>query len=153
MTPYEKKRELIFSVGATAFSALLLARCFSYPAESSGFPKFLCGLMLLFSVILLHKTMRAPTEEDEIGDAGKRAGFRRNVGTALAVIGGTVAYVLAIMYIGYFVGTTVFFLGAMVVFGKNKFVPSLLASSGFMVVMYALFVWFLGMRLPEGILV
>jgi hypothetical protein len=40
----------------------------------------------------------------------------------------------------------------MLVYGKNKLLPSLLSLAGFVAVMYSLFVWFLGMRLPEGLL-
>jgi len=153
MTPYEKKRDCIFALVATAISTLGLVQAFTYPPESSNFPKFLLWLMLLFSVLLLIKNIRtAAVSVDAASAAASRAGLYDSLKTAAFVICGTAVYALAIRYIGYFVGTAAFFLYVMLVYGKNKLLPSLLSLAGFVAVMYSLFVWFLGMRLPEGLL-
>lgn len=152
MTPYEKKRDIIFAVATSVFSGLLLALAFSYPPASSGFPKFLLGLMLLLSLLLLAKSFRARAAAVPEKDKSDAAALRKNMKTALAVIGSTAAYALAVRHIGYFSATTAFLLGVMVLYGKNKLLSAMTASVAFMAVMYALFVWFLGMRLPEGLL-
>ncbi|MDR1708641.1 MAG: tripartite tricarboxylate transporter TctB family protein [Candidatus Accumulibacter sp.] len=150
MTSYEKKREVIFAVTMTAISALLLARSCMYAPESSGFPRFLTGLMLLFSLILLTKSWRtrsAPINADAVHRT-----FRQIFGLPAFVIGGAILYAIGIKYVGYFASTMLFFLGAMVFYGKNKLWKALVASVSFMAVMYGLFVRFLGMRLPDGLL-
>ncbi len=107
--------------------------------------------MLAFSLVMLGRALRAAKNSQS---AKVRAlPDMTKLKTPLAVFGGTVAYALAMRYVGYFVGTTVFFLCAMTLLGRNRLRTALIASAVFMSVMYALFIWFLGMRLPEGLLV
>jgi len=56
------------------------------------------------------------------------------------------------MYIGYFVSSIIFLVGTMSVFGKQSLFTKTIATAGFLLVVYALFVSFLGLRLPEGLL-
>lgn len=151
MTHYEKKRDFIFSFIATALSIILLMQAYTYSPESSGFPKFLLGFMLICSVYLLIKSIRVKVRDSSVvsTEVGELLASLR---VALCVIGGTIAYALAIQYIGYFVSTSLFFLIIMIGYGKNAVWLSVASSGGFMLTMYVLFVWFLGMRLPEGLL-
>ncbi len=64
----------------------------------------------------------------------------------------TAAYVFAVNYAGYFVSTVVFMFLAMFLFGERRILPMAGATAVFLGVVYALFVSFLGLRLPEGIL-
>ena len=150
MTSYEKKRERLFAVFMTAASAILLIRSCMYAPESSGFPRFLTGLMLFFSLILLVKSFRAPKRA--AGEAVPSRTFRQLFGVPIFVIGSTILYAAGIRYLGYFASTTVFFLWFMAFYGKNTLWLSLVASISFMTVTYGLFIRFLGMRLPEGLL-
>ncbi len=64
----------------------------------------------------------------------------------------TIAYLAGIMYIGYFVSNTIFLIGTMSIFGRQGLFTKTIATAGFLLVVYALFVSFLGLRLPEGLL-
>ena len=48
--------------------------------------------------------------------------------------------------------TTVYMLVMMFLFGERRIIPMGAAVAVFLIVIYALFVHFLGLRLPEGIL-
>lgn len=153
MTPYEKKRDFVFSFVATALSIILLLQAYTYSPESSSFPKFLLGFMLICSTYLLIKNILGKVSSDSLDATNKEASeLIASVKVALCVIGSTVAYALAIQYIGYFVSTTIFFLSIMIVYGKNAIWLSVVTSATFMLIMYVLFIWFLGMRLPKGLL-
>ena len=151
------QKELNFSLSITAISAVFLFQSFAYPAESSSFPRFLTILMLFFSLMLLIKSIR-----ERVADFGaiprtetSRTSYfslPRKRKVALFIFAGTLLYVGAIQYIGYFVSTIVFFVGMMTLFGRHKLLISLCTSAAFLLVMYALFVKFLGLRLPEGLL-
>ena len=62
-------------------------------------------------------------------------------------------YVLAIGYLGYFASTALFLCGSMYWFGKHGPVVLISVSGGFILTIYALFVLFIGVRLPEGLLI
>ena len=55
-------------------------------------------------------------------------------------------------YIGYFVSTVVYMALSMFFFGERRPLPIAAAVIIFLAVIYALFVSFLGLRLPEGVL-
>ncbi len=151
MGTFEKKRDIYFSLCAVMFSAFLLLNALSYAAESAAFPVFLTSLMVFFAVILLIKSiLTSPIQED---DQAARAQYKGLVRCAFGVIGSTCLYVAGIVYVGYFVSTAVFFLSVMLLYGKNKLFPSLLATTSFLVIIYALFVYFLGIHLPQSLLI
>lgn len=143
-----KSKELFFAISISVISLLLLLTSFTYPPESSVFPKFLCSLMLLFSLLILVKALRLPAGS---GDNNKGDIIVRLKVPAI-VFSLTIAYIAGIMYIGYFVSSIIFLIGAMTVFGKQRFLAKTIATAGFLIVVYALFVSFLGIRLPEGLL-
>lgn len=156
MALHADQKELVFSLSITAISAALLLRSFAYPAESSNFPRFLTALMLFFSLILLVKDIRernaSSAATQKSAEAPRATGSSSSFRTAFLVFAGTALYAGAIQYIGYFVSTTVFFVGMMTLFGKHRLWVSFCSSAAFMLAMYALFVKFLGLRLPEGLL-
>ena len=143
-----KKKELFFAVSISLISLILLVTSFTYPRESSDFPRFLCGLMVLFSLLILIKTLRLPsgTEKTEADNIWSRLKIPSIIFSL------TIAYMVGIMYVGYFVSSVVFFIGSMSVFGREKLMPKAIATAGFLIVVYALFVSFLGIRLPQGLL-
>lgn len=144
-----RTKELFFAISISIISLLLIATSFTYPPESSDFPKFLCGLMVLFSFLILIKALRLSVGVKGSDTCSVIAGKLK---TPAMIFSMTIAYIAGIMYIGYFVSSVVFFMGSMSVFGKEKFMSKAIAAAGFLVVVYALFVSFLGIRLPEGLL-
>ncbi len=151
MNAFQKKRDVYFSFCAILVSAFLLCKSLTYASESAVFPLFLTSLMLLLAVLLLIKTLREQVVHGE--DTSAVVAFWGTVKCALWVISATAAYVAGIIYLGYFVSTAVFFLSIMLGYGKNAWLPSLLSTVGFLAIIYGLFVSFLGISLPQGILV
>lgn len=148
-----KSKEIFFALAITVISSLLLLVSFTYPPKSSEFPRFLCSLMLLFSVLILIKAARSKTVATENNNSEESSG---NVISKLKVpaivFSLTISYIAGIIYIGYFVSSIIFLIGTMSIFGKQKFLTKTIATAGFLIVVYALFVSFLGLRLPQGLL-
>lgn len=139
-------KEKVYSLSVTAISALLTVQAFRYPAESSHFPRFLCVLMVLFSLISLSRALKEKEPKRE------EVTFASTIKLPLIVFLTAIAYIFGIAYIGYFVSTAVYMIFMMLLFGERRIVPIGAAIAVFIIVIYALFVHFLGLRLPEGIL-
>lgn len=146
-------KELFFALAITIISSLLLITSFTYPPKSSQFPRFLCGLMLLLSILILLRALRSRAKAEESTEKEGRAGsFLDKIKVPVMIFLVTIAYVVGIMYIGYFVSSVIFLIGTMSIFGKEKFLTKIIMTAGFLIVVYALFVSFLGLRLPQGLL-
>lgn len=139
-------KEKVYSLSVTAISALLTVQAFRYPAESSHFPRFLCVLMVLFSLISLSRALKEKEQKRE------EVTFASTIKLPLIVFLTAIAYIFGIAYVGYFVSTAVYMIFMMLLFGERRIVPIGAAIAVFIIVIYALFVHFLGLRLPEGIL-
>ncbi len=147
------KKELGFSVVVTGICALLTIRAFSYPGDSSQFPRFLTVTMTLLSIVLLARALRSRPDQAEAGEAEqKRSSFWTSHKMPLLIFLLTALYVVAIQVIGYFTSTVLFLVGSMAFFGRHRPWVMFGISALFLAVIYALFVRFLGLRLPEGLL-
>ncbi len=148
-----RKKEFFFAVSAALISLVLLITSFTYPKESSEFPRFLTGLMLLFSLLMLVKNLRIKRELQDKEISEKTDGILfKSLKVPVIVFSVTIAYVVGIIYIGYFVSSIIFLIGTMSYFGKEKFWVKVVATGGFLLIVFALFVSFLGLRLPQGLL-
>ena len=139
-------KEKVYSLSVTALSALLTVQAFRYPAESSHFPRFLCILMVLFSLISLVRAFKDKEQKCE------KITFASTVKLPLIVFLTAIAYICGIAYVGYFVSTVVYMVCMMLMFNERRIIPMGAAIAVFIIVIYALFVHFLGLRLPQGIL-
>lgn len=146
-------KELFFAIAITVISAILFFISFTYPAKSSDFPKFLCGLMLLFSILILLKAVRSEMEARKSGNREKSdEKFISSLKVSAIIFSLTIAYVFGIMYIGYFVSSVIFLITMMSIFGKQKLLAKIIATLLFLIVIYVFFVSFLGLRLSQGLL-
>ncbi|NLD06121.1 MAG: tripartite tricarboxylate transporter TctB family protein [Synergistaceae bacterium] len=146
-------KELFFAISITVISLLLLITSFTYPLKSSQFPRFLCGIMLLLSILILLRALRSRAGVQKSTNTEENSGSSIGKLKVPAIIFSlTIAYVAGIMYIGYFVSSVIFLIGTMTIFGKQRFLTKTIATAGFLIVVYALFVSFLGLRLPQGLL-
>lgn len=148
MTNYSHRKDRSFAVIMVLLSAAFLAQSLSYPAESSQFPRFLMAVQLLFSLIFLFQQFRLPLASKSVPNNEVIA----SLAPAFKVFLITSLYILAIDSIGYFSATAAFLLGAMSLFGNRRVVVMALVSGCFLVLIYALFVLFMGVRLPQGFL-
>ena len=148
MTQYSQRKDRAFAVSMVLLSAAFLAQSLRYPAESAQFPRFLMGVQLLFSLIFLFQQFRLPLEATALRGKDVIASLVPAVKVFLI----TSLYVLAIDYVGYFAATAAFLMGAMALFGNRRLVVMGLVTACFLAVIYALFVLFMGVRLPQGLL-
>lgn len=138
----------------TAFAAFFFVLTWEFPKESSYFPRFFtCALMIISIFIIgqgVKKTRAAQTgEKAEGAEIPLTCHELRLPMIGLAAIAG---YIAAINFVGFFVSTGLFLIGAMW-FLKVRSVPMLLISTlameGFI---YLLFVVQLKLTMPSGIL-
>lgn len=148
MAHLSQRKDRAFAVIMVLVSAAFLAQALSYPAESSQFPRFLMGVQLLFSLIFLFQQFRHPVGPKTVQSGEVIA----SLVPAFKVFLVTSLYVLAIDYIGYFAATAAFLLGAMALFGNRRLVVMGVVTVCFLALIYALFVLFMGVRLPQGLL-
>ena len=153
MTEHSYKKELGFSVAITTICALLVIRSFSYAPGSSLFPRFLTLVMTLLSLMLLVRTVRSRPDRAEAGETTEeRSSLWTRCKVPFLIFAFTALYAVAIQVVGYFTSTTLFLVGTMAFFGRHRLWVMGGASVLFLAVIYALFVQFLGLRLPEGLL-
>ena len=156
MIRISRKKELWFAAVMTLFSAALLARALSYPPESSQFPRFLLGTQLAFCLALLGRAVWKPKTAADPGNDKVPVPVSPVAKTFAAakipiqIFVASSAYILAIEALGYFVATAAFLSGTMYLFGKHKPLVLIGLSLGFLLTIYALFVLFIGVRLPQG---
>ena len=145
-------RDIRFYGFATFLSLVLTVQSFRYDYASSQLPRFLSLCMLVLSFLACVGLIRrrrhsntAPTDtEGRVQTALSKV--------PLIVFCMTGAYIAAIMYLGYFSASVLFFFGSMAYFGQRRPWVMALASALFLGVAYLLFVHFLGLRLPQGLL-
>ena len=106
------------------------------------------GVQLLFSLIFLFQQFRLPLEAKTVPGRDVFASLL----PAFKVFLTTSLYVLAIDSIGYFLATAAFLMGAMALFGNRRLAVMASVTACFLAVIYALFVLFMGVRLPQGLL-
>ncbi len=147
MTETSRLKECGFAAVMVVLSTAFLVRAFMYPAASSQFPRFLMLLQLIFSASLFILSLRIPKAANE-------GGFKiAALYAPTKVFVSSTVYVLAIGYLGYFAATALFLCGSMYWFGKHRPIVLIGVSGGFILTIYALFVLFIGVRLPEGLLI
>lgn len=148
MAHFSQRKDRSFAVIMVLASAAFLAQALSYPAESSQFPRFLMVVQLLFSLIFLVQQFRHPLEPKTVPNREVLV----SLVPAFKVFLITSLYVLAIDVTGYFSATATFLVGAMALFGNRRLMVMGLVTGCFLALIYGLFVLFMGVRLPQGLL-
>jgi hypothetical protein len=147
------RKELGFAAVVTLICSGLTIRSFSYAADSSQFPRFLTVVMTCLSLFLLVRTLKSRPQGQEKGKSNEvECAFWSELKVPFLVFLLTALYAVSIQVVGYFTSTIVFLVGSMMFFGKHRLWVMLFSSGIFLAVVYALFVHFLGLRLPEGLL-
>jgi len=155
MAKISRKKEIGFAAAMTVISAAFLVQSFLYPAESSQFPRFLMMLQTVFCVVLLAKALRQPKDNSgtKVDTVKPNKSLISELKVPLQIFIAASAYLLAIDGVGYFVASSIFLAGTMYWFGARKPIVIIGATAGFLLTVYALFVLFIGVRLPQGLLI
>lgn len=157
-----RKRDRHFALFTACLSLYLMATSFSYPADSSGFPRALSVALLILSLILLWgrrsepRTSQEPTDVTPTADDAQRqhGGGLSLVwrSPALWAFAGTIIYITLIGVLGFFTATALYSLGMMLYLGQRRVLMLITWPVVFCAILYAVFRLLLGVPIPTGLL-
>ncbi len=142
-------KEISFLCFSFLFSIGLVVVSFSYPKDSSDFPRFLSSVMLLLSIAIIFTSLRSgkfrKTQSDSHFSWEK-------IKIPAAVFAGVSLYVFAVRFVGYYLGTLAFLGVSMTLSGSRRFKMIAAATVLFLALVYVLFSYSLGLNFPRGLL-
>lgn len=151
------KKNTHLAIVIAILSLYLIRTSFSYPADSSGFPRFLSVLLLLLSIVLFwrNRAIRKPTEEighknlsagvgEEIYENSNMSWWRSPVLLVSAII---VIYALLIKLLGFFPATIIQLIGSMLILGNRSWLTIVLSTATVIIFLYIVFSIILGAAL------
>lgn len=144
----QMNRDLVFSMISLIISSILLLIAFSYPRDSSMFPRVICITMVALSAVMLLQALRTKHKNFEILKDSIHC-FNK---TSLLFLCLSIAYIWCLVNIGFYVSSYCFVVCVCLLFGyKNKIViiiwPAILG-----LLLYLSFTCFLNVPTPAGIL-
>ena len=137
-------KPLLFSVFAFAFALFFYVEASSMSASAGMFPKIVAGLVFILSVVMAFNAWRsAPAEENRV---------KINVKRLVIYAAMLAVYIFTTETVGYFITTPVFMIVSYLFLKAAGFVKAVLITAAFMVFVYLLFVQFLNLPVPLGLL-
>lgn len=149
-----RKRNIHLAIVIAILSLYLIRTSFSYPANSSGFPRFLSVLLLLLSIVLFwrNRAVWKPTEEivhknllagggEEVHENSNISWWRNPVLLVSVII---VIYALLIKLLGFFPATIIQLVGSMLLFGNRSWLTIVLSTTTLIIFLYIVFSIILG---------
>ena len=146
LTPY-----LLFAGAIDSLAIVFYVNTLRMPKAAYQMPRILIALVLLLSVLMIVEQllqMRKPPSADNGKDLPVKISPLR-VGVFVSLI---LAYVLTIVPLGYFIATPAFLIGSLLFLRSTKLHWILALAVGFTGFVYLLFVLFLHMPVPLGLL-
>ncbi len=139
------QKDSFFAIAVMALVVLFWHQTYSMPASAAVFPRMLMVLIsLLVLAMMIHAYIRRALAEDMplMGNVAR-------LGLFLLLL---VGYVLCVEPVGYFFATPVFVVAGCAVIRAVGLVPAAIIGVGFTAFIYALFVGFLHLPVPLGLL-
>lgn len=121
---------------------------FKLPENSRMYPRFMIGIMVFLSVLLLIKSFVSPQLSKTWRDLTKDIHWKR----FLFVLFGALVYLFLINIIGFFVSTFVYLLTTMLLL-KAKRSTMIISVCSFLIILFLIFKVFLKVPLPTGYLI
>jgi hypothetical protein len=146
---YIDLKESSFLLFSLLFSLLLVGVSFSYPEDSSEFPRFLSLVLLGLSLAMSVASVRSGRLKEGKGSSFRALAERMKIPAAVFL--GVSLYVASIEIFGFYSSTPVFMAGGMFAAGSRRYGTIALTTLLFLALVYALFSYSLGLRLPGGI--
>jgi uncharacterized membrane protein len=143
-------KHYLFSFFTLGLSAFFFYQSGTLPGGAALLPKLIAGLVALFSAMMIAQAYRS-------GGAEKSGGRDEtspmiNVKRAACFTAMIAVYIYLIPIVGFFVMTPVYITLSYMYLKAANFAAALLISAGFSAFIYALFVWFLKLPVPLGIM-
>ncbi len=143
--------DVVISIVALVFGALLLIEIHGYPDDVKMFPRLFLILFMIFMGITLVNGIRktlAP-EKYDASEWWARLDVTRNpILTAVMIV----VYVALIGILGFYISTAIYMLVSMYVFGSKKWIVNLVVTASLLVFCFVLFEKLLSVTLPVGLL-
>jgi putative tricarboxylic transport membrane protein len=160
LTNNTNTRDRRLAIVTACISVVLIAVSFSYPPQSSGFPRVLSVVLLGLSLVLLWNRRSAPKSEARDGvEPSKAAANTQEVSgdgqaiwrsPAFWMFMGTLAYAGAISILGFFTASFLFLLGSMLFLGERRLLMLTLYPIGLCALIYFIFRVVLRVAIPSG---
>ena len=137
-------KHLLFSVFSFAFALFFFVEAQSMSASAGMFPQIVAGLVFVLSVVMAFNAWRAAPP----AESGTKINAKRLVTYALMLA----AYIALTEKVGYFITTPVFMIVSYLYLKAAGLIKAVLITAAFMVFVYLLFVQFLNLPVPLGLL-
>ncbi|MBC8216754.1 MAG: tripartite tricarboxylate transporter TctB family protein [Candidatus Marinimicrobia bacterium] len=126
-------------------SVVFSLQSLTFPANSAvgpaAVPRLWIAVLIPLNLLLLIRTIR---RQEEIGTNGQR------VDIVLTFFGFLVVYLIAMLYIGYFISTFLFVVGGTIYLGYDRLKIPLIVATGWVLFSYIIFYKILFVPLPMG---
>lgn len=144
-----KKYDKILTIALLLLEVFYFVLIKQLPEKAARYPYFVLGLLFFLTMILAINAffIKAKTEEE---DSEKFKDVK--IGQFLFIIFASVAYIIFIEIIGFFTTTFIYLLVVMLGL-KNSIKWSIITSILFPIFIYFVFVTFLRVPVPKGILI
>ena len=140
--------ECIIPVIGVIASIFFLLESRNVRPQSAGFPRIMAAMLLIFSITAVYQSIkRNGSSSDDTGAID----FKTYKVPVLCCIG-FIVYGICIIYIGYFVSTFVFMMSMMYLLKCRKWISMSLTTVCLEAIVYYVFVNWLSVRFPNGIL-
>ena len=143
---YALNRNIVFALLVLLVSVTAGAVAFSYPSDSSWFPRVLSVFLGLMAMVLLVRIRRAADEADFF------SGQASQVWAAAIVFVAAVLYTLVIQFVSFEIANFLFLVVAMYLLGQRNPIVIASVASVTMLLIKLLFFVLLDVSRPQGLL-
>lgn len=147
--------DVIISVVAILFSAVLMLEIRDYPKDVRLFPMVFLLFFLFFMVVVLIRGIKKTVDKTKNVEAVPESEWwckLETIRNPLITAAFIVVYVALIGIVGFYIASVLYMCSAMYYFGSKKILLNLAISIGTMVFVYALITWQLSVSLPMGLI-
>ena len=141
----------LFAVFTVGLGLYFFVKAFSMPSTAAHFPTIIASLVFLLSASMVVEALRKVRRGGGV-PGSEAADGKILVTRVVSYVALTAAYIFLIPRIGYFVATPLFMIISYSYFRALGTFKVLLVSIGFSIFIYLLFVWFLKLPIPMGLL-
>lgn len=145
-------KHLLFAIFTFLIGGYFFYKGASMPSSASLFPNIVAGLVFLLSGTMVARSL-TEARHGRVKPAETEGGQQKLIVSRVILFTASIAlYIYLIPRIGYFVATPLFMTVTYLYLRAVGLVKALLISLGFSIFIYFLFVWFLKLPIPMGIL-
>jgi putative tricarboxylic transport membrane protein len=142
----------LFAAFTVTIGAYFYFKGSTMPSSAALFPQIVAGLIFLLSGAMVLQSVR--DVKNGTGEPAGDTSARQKVHVPRVILFtlSIAVYIYLIPRIGYFIATPLFMVVSYLYLKAAGFVRAILISLGFSVFIYFLFVWFLKLPIPMGLL-